>query len=156
MDYMNTDIIYQETQEELDQLDKDISYFGFDGERHLIKVVKCYDGDTLYCIFKHNNKYQKFKIRMYGYDTPEMRPSRRIPEEERIIIKQNAKKARDRLQELASTKGAILICHGFDKYGRILGTVIIPDVEINDNKYVSVNDMMVKEGHGKEYFGGKK
>ena len=143
-----TDII--ETAEELAQFD-DCDYFTFDGQTHLVKVVKCYDGDTFYCIFKCNGKYSKFKIRMLGYDSYEMKPSKSIPEIERKEIKRRAKAAKERLEELILNKNVYLICHEFEKYGRILGTV---KININDTK--SVNELMVEEGHGYEYHGGTK
>ncbi len=39
----------------------------------------------------------------------------------------------------------------FDKYGRILTTLYINNTDI-----ISVNDLIVTNGYGKEYFGGKK
>lgn len=144
----NPDII--ETEQELLEC-KDCPVFTFDGEIHLAKVVKCYDGDTLYCIFKHNNKYNTFHVRMYGYDSPEMKPSTTIPENERKNIKQKALEAKYRLEGLTLNKNVYLFCKGFDKYGRILGIV---KTNINDNK--SINEVMIEEGHGYNYFGGIK
>ena len=42
-------------------------------------------------------------------------------------------------------------CGGFDKYGRLLGTIYI-----NKDDDKSVNDIMIENNHGYEYHGGKK
>jgi endonuclease YncB( thermonuclease family) len=142
----------RETMEELDKLDTDnISFFNLDNEMHLAKVIKCYDGDTIHCIFKHDSRYQKFSVRMNGYDTAEMRPSRKLPEDVRMEEKRKAKLAKKRLQELILNKNIYLECLKFDKYGRLLA-----NVRINKDDPESVNDLMIREGYGKEYFGGKK
>ena len=44
---------------ELANYDSKTPKFSLDNEIHLGKVVKCYDGDTIHCIFKCNNKYSK-------------------------------------------------------------------------------------------------
>lgn len=134
--------------EELKKCDNCTPMFSFDGEVHLAKVVDCYDGDTVKCVFKHNGKYQRFSVRMYGYDTPEMRPSTKIPKEERDSIIKSAHEAKERLCELILNKFVTLECKQFDKYGRLLGVLNIDDM--------CVNDKMVEEGHGKPYFGKTK
>ena len=140
-----------EKEKELLKCQNDVPYFDFAEQVHLCKVVKCYDGDTIHCIFKHDGEYYKFKIRMYAYDTPEMRPSRSIPTEIRNDEIYRAVKAKERLQELILNKIVYLYCKGYDKYGRILGVV-----KINENDEKSVNDLMVEEGYGKPYDGGTK
>ena len=139
-----------ETEDELKNCEE-CQYFSFSGQTHLIKVIKCYDGDTLYCIFKHDGGYYKFKIRMDGYDTAEMKPSRKIPDQERDEIKKRALEAKKRLEELTMNQLVYLECREFDKYGRILGVI---KRELDDKK--SVNDMMIEEGHGVVYHGGTK
>lgn len=139
-----------ETKEELLNC-KDCQYFTFNNQTHLVKVIKCYDGDTLYCVFKHDGDYYKFRIRMNGYDTAEMKPSKKIPEQERVEIKRRALEAKKRLEELTMDDLVYLECDKFDKYGRILGVV---KKNLDDEK--SVNDIMVEEGHGVVYHGGTK
>ena len=61
--------------------------------------------------------------------------------------------AKNRLIELLSKheSGLVFIeCFEFDKYGRILVKVY----NMIDEK--SINEIMVEEGHGKNYDGGKK
>lgn len=142
-----------ETNDELDQCTKDTPYFNFDNQIHLAKVVKCYDGDTIHCVFKASKdaQYSKFKIRMAGYDSPEMKPSKKIPEELRQQEKLKAIDARNRLQDIILGKNIYIYCEKFDKYGRLLATI-----KINKNDEKTVNDMMVDEGHGYKYDGGTK
>jgi endonuclease YncB( thermonuclease family) len=130
---------------------KNVKKFTFNGEIHLAKVVRCYDGDTCYCIFKHNNELQLFSLRMYGYDSWEMRIGRDVPTEERKILKEKALIAKHRLEELVMNDNVYVFCQEFDKYGRILATI---KLDINDD--ISVNEIMVNEGHGYNYFGGTK
>ena len=128
-----------------------VPFFTFKGEKHLAKVVKCYDGDTIHCTFKHNGCYNTFKIRMFGYDTAEMRPSRSLSSDVRDEIKKRALDAKNRLSELILNKIVVLDIVGEGKYSRLLGIV-----KLNDNDESTINDIMVQEGHGKPYFGGSK
>ena len=139
-----------ETNDELNKYD-DCDFFSFNGEIHLAKVISCYDGDTFYCIFQCNGNYSKFKIRMYGYDSAEMKPSKSIPEDQRQEIKAKAIAAKHRLEELILNKNIYLFCKEFEKYGRILANV---KLNLDDEK--TINDIMVNEGHGYPYFGGTK
>jgi endonuclease YncB( thermonuclease family) len=128
-----------------------IPYFTFKNKILDAKCCSVYDGDTFTIIFMYNGEILKYKCRCYGYDSPEMKPllSKENREEEIKL----AHKAKDRFLELInkSPNGVIKIeCLDFDKYGRIL---------VNVYNYVdkdSVNDIMIKEGHGKPYFGGTK
>lgn len=85
---------------------------------------------------------------MYGYDSPEMKPSKKIPEAEREIIKQNARIAKKRIEDLILDKCVYLYCMEFDKYGRLLGNI---KLDHNDEK--TVNDIMINEGYGYPYYG---
>ena len=88
---------------------------------------------------------------MNGYDSPEMRVSKSNPR--RDVIKQKAILARDYLTRLVKNENQLVYikCGEFDKYGRLLGTLYI-----NKNDYVSVNELMIENGHGYSYFGGTK
>ena len=113
------------------------------------KVVDVYDGDSIKCAFKWNRlEYTVFTIRMNGYDSPEMRPSRRLPAEVREQIKAKAAAARDYLAGLILNKIVVLHCHDFDKYGRVLATVFLNGI--------NVNKKMVYMDHGYNYRGGTK
>jgi endonuclease YncB( thermonuclease family) len=88
------------------------------GEVHLVKVVSVYDGDTLTVSLIRNGKFIKQKVRMNGYDTPEIKPPLSKPEREKEIEK--AKKAREDFIS-QHQEYMWLFCDGRDKYGRILG-----------------------------------
>jgi micrococcal nuclease len=127
----NTDISFYESAD----------FFSFEDRIIEAYVCKVYDGDTIHAIFKHEDKYQKFKIRMLGYNSPELKPSRKI--KNRDIIIKNAKKSRDRLSDLIFRKVVKLDCGKFDKYGRILATVYF-----NNN---NINKIMLDENLGVVY-----
>ena len=68
--------------------DKSTPVFTLEGDMKLCKVVDIYDGDTIKVVFMDNNRINKWNIRMEGYDSPEMRPSRKL--ENRDEIKKKA------------------------------------------------------------------
>ncbi len=119
-----------------------IKDFSFDGMKFIAKVVGVYDGDSITVIFKFNRRYQKFKIRMDGYDTPEIRTKD-------LVEKEYAIKAQNALQILVLGKLVKLECGKSDKYGRILGKVFT----MNN---IDVNGYMVQNRFGYKYDGGTK
>ena len=134
---------------ELDTEDPNrIKMFSFYNQIHYAKVVECYDGDTITCIFKYD-RFIKIRIRMDGYDSPELKPLKIIPDRTTEIHK--ALLAKKRIEELILGKIVILYCKKFDKYGRLLA-----DVKINETDEKTINQIMLDEGHGYEYHGGKK
>ncbi len=139
--------LYEETADELNKCGTFTEMFNIDNETHLAKVVYCYDGDTVHCVFKYGGKYQKFKVRMWGYNAPEIKPSKTIPEDERKVIIDNAYKAKDRLSELVLNKLVTIKCRGFDVFGRVLGELTVVGSE------VTVNKVMLDEGLGVEFYG---
>ena len=120
--------------------------YDFKGKIYLSKVLSVYDGDTITLAIKLDKHYFQRRIRMYGYDSPEMKPLKKLKNRDEII--KNAKIAKHVLEEKILNK--IVECHiiGFDKYGRILANIICSEENIND--------FMLKSGYGYEYFGGKK
>jgi endonuclease YncB( thermonuclease family) len=131
--------------------DKKTPKFSLNGCTKLCKVVSIYDGDTCRVVFEHNGVINKWNIRMNGYDTPEMRPSKKL--ENRDEIKKKAVESRDYLKSLIMNPEQLvyLKCGEFDKYGRLLG-----DMYINESDTLSVNSLMVSNGYGYEYHGGTK
>ena len=115
----------------------------------ICKIVDVYDGDTVRGVFEHNGQFNKWTIRMYGYDSPEMRPSRKL--ENRDEIKQKAIESRDYLKGIILNKMVNLHCLDFDKYGRVLADIYVDELES-----CSVNDHMVETNYGYPYFGGTK
>ena len=136
--------------------------FSFNGLVTYGKAVDFYDGDTFNIIISYYDLLYHFKARMFGYDSPEMKPSLTL--ENREEVKKNALVAKNRLMELLGSKEYFKVhCHEFDKYGRLLVSVFIKDHDDgeNDDNGVydfnkSVNGQMVREGHGYSYYGGTK
>lgn len=141
--------IFKSNSSKLSNCDNNTPMFSLEGEMKLCKVVDIYDGDTCKVVFKLKDKLYRWNVRMNGYDSPEMRVSKSNPR--RDVIKQKAILARDYLSSLVKNQLVYIKCGEFDKYGRLLGTLYI-----NKNDNVSVNDMMVENGHGYSYFGGTK
>ena len=110
------------------------------------KVVDVYDGDTITISILNNCTIQKYKLRMYGYDSPEKKNKKTLVN--RSIEIANARKAKDFLKELVYNKICTVDIMGFDKYGRLLGTLF--------SNNININEYMVQNGHGYEYFGGTK
>ncbi|SIP85838.1 SNase-like [Pacmanvirus A23] len=108
------------------------------GLKVLAKCTHVYDGDTIHAVFKFNNVMQRFTVRMQGYNSAEIKG---VTEEERTAA-QRAKKA---LCDLILNKIVNLEIGDFDKYGRLLGTVIVDGI--------NVNAYMVAGGYGCNYDG---
>jgi len=126
-----------------------IDYFTFQGKTFHAKPCRIYDGDTFTSVFWYKDEWIKWRCRSFGYDSPELKP--RLSEPDRNTTIALAKQARDRFSELLFKSDNITIhCHEFDKYGRILVTVY------NGIDKQSINHIMLEEGHGRPYYGGKK
>lgn len=138
--------------------------FSLNGVITYAKILSNYDGDTADCLLVHNDNLMRFKVRLYGYDSPEMKPSLNI--KDRDEIKKKALEAKKRLWNLTTGLDDInnknhkkiikIVCDDFDKYGRLLITAY--DIDIGDNLEFenSINKKMIDEGHGYSYLGGTK
>jgi endonuclease YncB( thermonuclease family) len=132
--------------------DDNTPFFTLEGQFKLCKVVDVYDGDTCRVVFYHNGHINKWNVRMNGYDTPEMRPSKSLPN--RDEIKAKSIEAKNYLKSLITNNPDQLVyikCGEFDKYGRLLG-----DIYINKDDTQSVNQLMISNGYGYAYDGGTK
>jgi len=144
--------LFNRTNNELKNINpENIKYFSFDNLVFDAKPCHIYDGDTFSAIFKYRNEYIKYKCRCLDYDSPEMKPLlTKLNRDEEI---RSTKLAKKRLTEILNKNpnGLVTIkCHSFEKYGRILVTVY------NNIDNESINDIMIKENHGKPYHGGHK
>ena len=113
-----------------------------------VKITRVIDGDT--CDIDVDlgfGIFTKDRIRFMGIDTPESRT--RNKKEKALGLA-----AKARLKEiLKENKGNIILRtskEGKGKFGRILGTLLIYDGK------TSVNQMLIDEGHARNYFGGSK
>jgi endonuclease YncB( thermonuclease family) len=107
-------------------------------------VVKVYDGDTITIVSKlpyDSSPLYKFSVRINNIDCPEIRGS---GDDE----KQCAKIAKQRLTDLILNKRIELSNIGTEKYGRVLGDVLIDGQDIGT--------LMVNERLALRYDGGTK
>jgi endonuclease YncB( thermonuclease family) len=123
-----------------------ISYFTFKDKYLMVKVTDVYDGDTCSIILKYAGTFAKYKLRMFGYDSPERRPRLDVVNRDEII--KNALIARDALKKRILHKVVAVYFYKEDKYGRLLGNIYI-DKE-------NINKWMIDNNYGYPYFGGKK
>ena len=133
-------------------------------ECELIKVV---DGDTIDCWIDLGFKVKwKARVRYMGLDTWESR-TRDLEEKAKGLL------AKARNKELLEQGIFKLRSFGTGKYGRVLGEIFVsPDfvgkhiqecianpesaIDLSSDGWVSVNDILMEEGHAYAYDGGKK
>ncbi len=131
-----------------------------DVREYQCELIKVLDGDTIDCYIDmgFNLKIKK-RIRYMGIDTWESR-TRDLDEKKKGL----AAKARNK--ELLEAGTFKIKSFGTGKFGRVLGEIFVtPDAvghEISENVdktsdgLVSINDILINEGHAYEYSGGKK
>jgi len=124
------------------------------------EVIRVVDGDTVIASVDVGfDMWKKCNIRLHGIDTPETR-TRDLNE------KKAGNEAKDRLIELleANDNKFVLDSVGLDKYGRSLGILytgyheVMPWHDSTNTRPVkmSLNDLLVMEGHAVKYNGGKR
>jgi micrococcal nuclease len=130
-------------------------------------LVKVLDGDTIDCYIDLGFDLKiKKRIRYMGIDTWESR-TRDLDEK----VKGLAAKARNK--ELLEGGAFKLKSFGTGKFGRVLGEIFVdptlvgehitecianPDstIDLSVDGWVSINDILIEEGHAYDYQGGKK
>jgi endonuclease YncB( thermonuclease family) len=119
-------------------------------ECKIVKVIDVYDGDTIIVAMSIHPKknttdlvYQ-FKVRMWGYNTEEIRQPLNDPYREEKH--QWAIYQRDWIKDKILNKIVILECLGYDKYGRILGKVYL-----DNEKTKCINDIIVSNNIAVKY-----
>ncbi len=132
-----------------------VDLFTFNKHFTKAKVVDVYDGDTILIVFYYRDIPFKTKFRMYGYDSPELKPLKNIDNRELHI--KCAKKARDMLSEQILDKIVWVSFVEEEKYGRTMGKIY---KITNQNFYhptdLCYNNWMIDNKLGKIYDGGKK
>ena len=117
-----------------------------------IKLYRVVDGDTVdaYIDLGFDVSVKK-RIRFMGINTPESR-TRDLEEKAKGLA------AKERVKELLEgCENIKLTSQGVGKYGRCLGELFIDVVDDREKLTMeSVNQLLIKEGHAKEYFGGKR
>lgn len=126
------------------------NYQGFVTEGIVTRVI---DGDTVEILFFNSSKVPtKLIARIYGVDTYESRPSKKIPEEERIRIKQLAKEGKQFTENFVKDKLLkIRFINEKEKFGRSL-----VEIRTIDQKDLSLSDQLISHKLAVAYFGGKK
>ena len=123
-------------------------------------LVRVLDGDTIDCYIDLGFDLKiKKRIRYMGIDTWE---SRTRDKEEKV--KGLAAKARNK--ELLEAGTFKIISFGTGKFGRVLGEIFVNEdavggpvpegVDRSSDGLVSINDILIAEGHAYDYHGGKK
>lgn len=132
--------------------------FSYKGLHFKAKVVDIYDGDTLTVVFRYNGKLQQHSCRMLGYDSPEMKPPKTQVNRDLEIAA--AIKAKTALSNIILNRVIDIQCDQFDKYGRILITIMIrPPTSICCHyctPKINLNKWMIDQGYGIPYTGGTK
>ncbi len=125
------------------------------------KILKVYDGDTLWLAIKIHGKYYKYKCRMDGYDSPEMKPPLKQKNRDKEI--QLAKDAKSFLEKSLENKTIKVEFFNYCKYGRPLINLYayntqfkICGINFLEKDGIFINKLMIESGHGYEYHGGTK
>lgn len=122
-----------------------VNLFSFDGISTLARVVDVYDGDTITFIFIHKGTPIKYKCRVFGIDTPEIRT--KDLEEKKLGYE-----AKDYLKSYIFDKIIKVDLYHFDKYGRLLAKIYAPV----GGTYIDIGQDMINKGYARPYFGGTK
>jgi micrococcal nuclease len=122
----------------LEKTTQNTPFFSLKGYKLYGKCVKVYDGDTLHVNIYIFNSFYKFKVRLLGIDTPEIR-TRDLEEKKRGY------QAKKFVQDKILDKIIFLHCHDFDKYGRLLVEIFELDSDI------SINDILLEQKLAKKY-----
>ena len=119
----------------------DTPLFTLNGQIHQAKCVKCYDADTIHVVIALHGVYTRFRCRLKGVDTAELR-SKNSEE------KAHAKAARDYVKSIILDKVITIHCYEFDKYGRLLVDVF------TDNSSLSNTTKSINISHDLQHHAG--
>ena len=118
-----------------------------DKHNYSAKLVRVVDGDTCDAMIDLGfDTWVKKRIRFYGVDCWESR-TRDLEEKKKGLA---AKEFVKKLLEYSDEGKFALKSHGVGKYGRVLGELFVKGYE------VSVNQLLIENGHAYEYEGGTK
>ncbi len=117
-----------------------------------IFLLKVIDGDTIDAEIDLGFDIKvKKRIRLMGINAPESR-TRDLEEKAKGLA------AKDRVKQLLNDCDNIqLKSYGVGKFGRCLGEIMLDKIDGNEKlTLVSLNELLIKEGHALEYHGGKR
>lgn len=130
-----------------------VPLFTLKGQSHWAKCVKCYDADTIHIIIKFHGEFVRFRCRLAGIDTAEVRSADDTE-------KRHAIAARDWVRHTILGGIVLVQCREFDKYGRLLVDVHVPDREEDGGEPIDrcyhLNTRLVERGYAYAYTGGSR
>ena len=117
-----------------------------------ISPLKVVDGDTIDADIDLGFDIKvKKRIRFMGINAPESR-TKDLEEKARGLA------AKDRVKALLDgCENIQLKSHGVGKFGRCLGEIMLDTIDGQEKlTLVSLNELLISEGHAVEYHGGKR
>ena len=121
------------------------------GLRTTVKILRVIDGDTVDIALLHpdTQRVYRHRVRLWGIDTPEKKPS--LSDPYRHLEIEASYRAKTALEERCQEHNHLFtaLFYSPDKYGRLLCTFYGPTGE-------DINQWMITQGHAKEYFGKTK
>ena len=117
-----------------------------------ISPLKIVDGDTIDAEIDLGFDIKvKKRVRFMGINAPESR-TKDLEEKARGLA------AKDRVKALLDgCENIQLKSHGVGKFGRCLGEIMLDMIDGQEKlTLVSLNELLIKEGHAVEYHGGKR
>ena len=125
-------------------------YMTLENNEYTAKIVYIYDGDTMHVVFKEFGQYFRWNCRISGVDTPELRTKN---EKEKEL----GYKVRDVLREKFMDKIVKIKCGEFDKYGRLLIDVYVPDeIKNPEQETQMLSSWLIENKYAYAYDGGTK
>lgn len=124
-------------------------YMTFKGQEFEAKIVHIYDGDTMHVVFHALGDYYRWNCRVMGVDTPELRTKN-------LKEKEMGYKVRDILKSHLLNQIVRIKCDEFDKYGRLLIDVYVPDHMDNPKKSQMLSTWLIEHKYAYAYGGGTK
>ena len=117
-----------------------------------IKLDRVVDGDTIDAEIDLGFDIKvKKRVRFMGINAPESR-TKDLEEKAKGLA------AKDRVKQLLEgCENIQLKSHGVGKFGRCLGEIFLDRIDGSEKITLeSLNELLIKEGHAKEYHGGKR
>lgn len=125
-----------------------IKMFSLQDHIFAAKCVKVYDGDTVNLVMDFNGELIRYRFRLIGFNSPEIRASCKEEREKAI-------EARDYLANRLLGKTVVAVLGPFDKYGRPLCDLYLIEDEENINLdtifNIHINKEMLDKGYGVPY-----
>jgi len=132
-----------------------------EGKEFYSKILDIYDGDTITISIKINEQYHRMNCRLLNIDTPELRSSdeneknaAKLARNHLIFLltkqKVNSEITRNAIRNICNEFNPIFLiqCNKFDKYGRLLITILTSGT--------SINEKMIEDGFAGKYDGKTK